>query len=369
MKKLLTFLMCMAVAISTFGQTTVSVTRQVKANLDTVVKTTTTTVDSVIKKYVPPVVTQPGDGKNPGGPELQVLTYNNQSNITLVSKTITGKSLVFNNCTNIVVNLCTFNGGKGTNAYAVTFNNCTNVTATFNFGTMYCNFFRVKGGTNIKVNSNQLLNLYEPKIYLGDFAHAIRFESVTGAGNEVKDNIIENVPGVCVNPHDIINLVNCSGTSASHFLVSGNKIRGGMIVDGFNLGTGAGITLDNGLNIDVVKNTGVNNGAAFIQANTYNGGTHTNVLIDSNIGVSLIKSSVAHDGIVALGSKTNVTISNNKINWINLNGKTGTNFPGGEVLFWFGGSANPNGIKRINNTFDKTLTANVLPAVMITYHL
>lgn len=318
-----------------------------------------------------PVTPPPVDpGTNPGGPEFTgPYSYGKQNNINISGKTLSGKTLSFDGCNNITINLCAFNGGKGTNLYAINLNNCTNVNITNSFGTMYCDFVHAKGGSNIKVNNNQVLNLYEPVVYLGDFAHAIRFESVTGAGNEIKDNIIENVQGVAVNAHDIINLVNCVGTSSSHIIVSGNKIRGGMVVDGLKKGTGAGITLDNGTYIDVTNNIGVNPGCAFIQANTYNGGTHSNVLIDGNTTVSLIKSSVAQDGYIALGSKINVTISNNKANWINKNGKTGTNFPGGEVLFWFGGSANPAGIKLVNNGFDKSLTADILSKVIITYHL
>lgn len=319
---------------------------------------------------IPPVITPPNTGTNPGGPEFTgPYSYSKQSNINISGKTFTGKTLSFDGCSNITINLCTFNGGKGTNLYAINLNNCTNVNITNSFGTMYCDFVHAKGGSNIKVNGNQVLNLYEPTIYANDFAHAIRFESVTGAGNEIKANIIENVPGVCVNPHDIINLVNCVGTASSHIIVSGNKIRGGMVTDGFGKGTGAGITLDNGTYIDVTKNIGVNPGAAFIQANTYNGGTHNSVLIDGNIAVSLIKSSVSHDAYIGLGSKTNVTISNNKANWIKFNGATGGSYPGGEVLLWMGSNSTTPGIKLINNTFDKTLTNSILPDKIITYHL
>lgn len=361
MTKAKLILLALVISAKCFAQTTV--TRTVQANLDTLV--TTTSVSSVTLKYKPPVVTSP----NPGGTVIASTTYSNQSNINLTNRTINGGTLVFNNCTNVVVNLCIFNGLTGKNLYAVTFNNCTNVTCTNNFGTMYCKFVMVKGGSTINISNNQYLNLYEPVVYNGDFAHAIQFNGVTGAGNQIVNNTIENVPGQCVNPHDVINLVNCVGTSTSHVLVKGNRIRGGMINDNFGKGTGAGITLDNGTYIDVVGNIGVNPGAAFIQANTYNGGTHTNVLIDGNTTVSLIKSNVAADGYVALGSKTNVTISNNKANWINKNGKTGTNFPGGEVLMWFGGSANPAGIKLINNSFDQALTPAVLPDKLLTYHL
>lgn len=362
-------------SVTAFAQTTVTTSppvKSVQANLDTFYITTTTKVvttvasDTVIHKYVkptPPVVVS----ANPGGVALTVLTYSNQSNINISNKTIAGKSLVFNNCNGVIVNLCQFNGLKGTNLYAVTFNNCTNVTCTNNFGTMYCKFVMVKGGSGINVSNNQYLNLYEPVIYNGDFAHAIQFNGVTGAGNKISNNNIENIQGQCINPHDIINLYGCSGTSTSHIIVTGNQIRGGMVqaVLISTGATGAGITLDNGNYIDVTNNKLVNPGCAAIQVN----GTHTNILVDNNQGVSLISSKVAMDGIVALGGKTNVTLSNNKINWLKWNGATGTNYPGGEVLFWFGGSASPAGIKLINNTFDKTLTPSILPAIIITYHL
>lgn len=348
MKPFLTSLFLL-LSLSSFGQT---VTKAVLANLDTLVTTTTVKYDTL--HYKQPI---------PGGVISPPATYSNQSNITISSKTFNGSTLSFSNCSNVHITWCRFNGGTGTNLYAINFYNCTNVTVDYCYGTMYCKFVMVKGGIGIKVNNNQFLNLYEPVVYNADFAHAIQFNGVTGAGNQVTNNTIENT-SAAVHPHDIINLYNCSGTTASHILVSENVIRGGQTIAWPTSGdTGAGITLDNGNYIDVTNNVGVNPGCAFIQVN----GTHNNILVDNNKGVSLIVSKVSADCFIALGSKTNVTFSNNQANWLKRNGAYGV-YPGGETGFWAGGGFPPSGITFVNNNwFNKALLPTVIPATLITY--
>lgn len=349
MKKLLILTFLIIFSKLAFGQT---ITRTILPNLDTLL--TTITYDTL--KYRQSI---------PGGIISPSASYSNQSGITISNKTFNGTTLSFSNCNNIHITMCRFNGGAGANLYAMNFYNCTNVTVDYCYGTMYCKFVMVKGGSGINISNNQFLNLYEPVIYNVDFAHVVQFNGVTGANNKITNNIIENIYGVAVHPHDLINLYNCSGTSTSHIIVNNNQIRGGQVDGGYpnSWDTGGGITLDNGNYIDVTNNIGVNPGCSFIQVN----GTHTNILVDNNKGVSLISSKVAADCFTALGSKINVTFSNNQANWLKYNGAYGI-YPGGETGLWTGSSTVNQQITFINNNwFNKALLPIILPVTLITW--
>lgn len=378
MKKLITSLLLL-VTVTAYSQTTKITSQHFNANGDTVLVTTTTqivttvTVDSVVKKYVkpaPPVVVV----TNPGGPASRPVTYSNKSNFSINNLSFSGGTsdfITLSNCSNVHITLCRFSGAD---VWAINLQNCTNITIDNCFFTMVCKGVMAKGGSGIKVNNNQFLNLYEPgsvkaDAYKGDFAHFVQFNAVTGAGNQINLNRFENIHGQAVHPHDIINCFNCSGTAASPLQVIGNWIRGGQVDGGWpgSGDTGAGITFDNGAYILCQGNIGVNPGCAWIQINTANGGTHSNVTIDSNVGVSLIASKVAADGIIAEGSKSNVTISNNHINWLKWNGAHGI-YPGNETGYWNGSpTINPAITFTKNNWYDTNINASILPATIITY--
>lgn len=304
---------------------------------------------------------------NPGGPVTPGATYNNQSNITISNKTFNaakGDILTFNNCNTVHVTKCIFNNG---NVWGCVFNNCQNVTFDFNYGEMLCKMAVAVNCQGVKFDNNQFLNLNEPILYKSDFAHVLQFNNVSGVGNSISGNIIENIYGKAVHPHDLINCYNSAGTKDSPLVVAFNKLRGGMVDGGWpNSGdTGAGITFDNGSFIDCHDNIGVNPGCAFIQTN----GTHSDVNVHDNQGVSLIASKVAADGVIALGAKTRVAFSNLRINWLKYNNAHGV-YAGGETGFWAGGAFPPAGVTMTNNNwFDQTLTADILPKQILTYHL
>lgn len=308
---------------------------------------------------------------NPGGTPSKPVSYSGKSNFTISGLSFSGGTsdfLTLTNCSNVHITLCSF---ANANVWAINLSNCTNVTVDNCFFTMICKGVMAKGGSGINVINNQFLNLNEPVVYKGDFAHFVQFNGVTGAGNRINNNAFENIYGVAVHPHDLINCFNCAGTSADPLQVNNNVMRGGMVDGGWpgSGDTGAGITFDNGTNIICQGNKGVNPGCAFIQINTVSGGTHNNVIVSGNQGVSLIPSKVAADGIIALGTKVNVQINNNLINWLKYNGAHGV-FAGGETGFWAGGKFPPVGITMTgNNWFDTTLTASILPSQIITYHL
>lgn len=362
MTKAKLILLALVISAKCFAQTTV--TRTVQANFDTLV--TTTTVSSVTLKYKPPV-TPPSTGTNPGGPVTKGATYNNQSNITITAKTFHAAGtdiLTFNNCTNVTITWCSFDSG---NVWGVVFNNCKNVIFMYNYGTKLCKMAAALNSQNVKFDHNQFLNLYEPTIYRGDFAHVFQFNNVTGAGNSISYNTIENIQGVAVHAHDLINCYNSSGIKGDSLLVIGNVMRGGQIDGGWpNSGdTGAGITFDNGAWFSCRNNVGVNPGCAFIQTN----GTHSDAVIANNTGVSLIASKVAADGIIALGAKSRIQFNFNRINWLKKNGAHGI-YSGGETGWWSGGQFPQSGIIfKGNNWFDQNLTADILPKQILTYHL
>jgi parallel beta-helix repeat protein len=122
---------------------------------------------------------------------------------------------------NITISNCILGPSSDVGIYLY---NCTNVTI------INCSFMSNYGGvyavssTGIKVDNNQFTNVVGgwPR---GQF---VQFNNVTGTGNEIRDNVGENVlkPG-SRDPVDLINLYSSSGTAASPIVVSGNRFRGG----------------------------------------------------------------------------------------------------------------------------------------------
>lgn len=339
------------------AQTTIIKT--VLPSLDTL-RVTTTVTTSVKYDTLKYKVTKPG------GLTSNPVTYSYKSNFTISSLSFAGGSsdfITLNNCSNVHITMCRFSGA---NVWAIVLINCKNITIDYNFFISVCKGVAAINCTGgIKINNNQLLNLYEPILYKNDFAHAFQLNSCTGGGNQINYNTIENIYGAAIHPHDIINLYNTRGLQGDSVQVIGNKIRGGQVDGGWpNSGsTGAGITLDNGSYITVRNNIGINPGCAFIQVN----GTHSNILVDNNLGVSLISSKVAADAFIALGAKTNVTFSNNRANWRKWNGAYGV-YPGGETGLWTGSSTINPAIRFVNNKwFDTTLSTPLLPSTIITW--
>ena len=152
--------------------------------------------------------------------------------------------IVLRDCYNVTISNCILGPSHD---YGVYLYNCHNITI------VNCSFMNNYGGvyaescTGIRVDNNQFANVR------GGFPRGqyVQFNGVTGAGNEIKNNVGENVFEPCCRaPQDLINLYMSSGTAASPILIDGNKLRGGG-----PSGSGGGImTGDNGGDYQTVQN-------------------------------------------------------------------------------------------------------------------
>jgi parallel beta-helix repeat protein len=124
------------------------------------------------------------------------------------------------NCHNITITNCIIGPSADV---GIRLDNCSNITISGN------SFLSNEGGVyavgctgGIKVDNNQFANP-QGGDNRGQF---IQFNACSGAGNEIKDNVGESVPGVS-NPEDLINIYLSNGTPASPIMISGNRFRGG----------------------------------------------------------------------------------------------------------------------------------------------
>lgn len=321
----------------------------------------TSSVALIISVLAPVVIVPPTN--TPGGKSSPALTYSNQSDLVITGLSIdgAGKSvnlLTLNSCNNVHITLCRF---SNTNGDSIHLNNCTNVTVD------YCFFTMVNFGVNAikcvgtKVNNNQGLNRWAPVQYSGNFSHWVQFNGCSGSGQQVNNNVFEDVQGVAVHPHDGISIYQSSGVAGSPIQINGNWIRGGQTDGGWpNSGdTGVGITAPDvsGSYYEVKNNIVVNSGVNGIIVVA----SGSNILIDGNIIYNDNKTAkVSYDGLTCTGTVTATTISNNRVLWLTSSG--------GYTGYWFGGSATKSGVTLSNNNWqDTTLKASVLPATIITY--
>ncbi len=254
------------------------------------------------------------------------------------------------NVSNVHITNCKILNTKG---FAINIQSCSNITidntlmSNVGFG-VYA--FQSK---TVKVNSNQILNVNG--INTASLGHAIQFNGVNGGGNQVNNNRIENITGVAVHPHDMINLYQSNGVSRDSIQVIGNWIRGGQRNLWPTSGSGAGgiVLADLGGSYQVCRNNIlVTPGYVGIQAV---GGTH--IKVDHN----KIYSSSTPASLVGMG-------------WGNYSGK-----PSSDVVYaynqvkWFNmrnleddAPAHTSGLTLINNKWGASLSTSILPAAIIT---
>ena len=129
--------------------------------------------------------------------------------------------ITLTNCNNVTITNCIL--GPSSN-YGIQLEGCTNVTITGNsFMNNTNGVYAHNCGGGIKVDNNQFANVD------GGYPHGhfVQFDNCSGAGNEIQNNVGENVLGVNSNPIDLINILQSNGTPASPILISGNMFRGG----------------------------------------------------------------------------------------------------------------------------------------------
>ena len=327
--------------------------------------------DTVV--VVPPVVTPPNTGTNPGGKASGNLVISNETGKKRMGLTFDGGNkgvvqILIQNCVNDTIMLCTFKNCQGYSIRAV---NCKNIVVINNFFTKTNFGARFEQCVGVKFNGNQLLNLNGPAaLWANNFAHFMQAYQCTGH-QEYNDNISENVLGVAVRPHDIFSIDACSGSKGDSIQVKRCKFRGGQQSPYPNdgaLGGGAMGPDESGSYYSITDNIFVSCGTAAWQAV----GSGSAVRFANNIIYNNSVYPSARDGFSIQGNKTAFVVENNRIYWRNKNNNVGDKFTGGETVYWLGSpNANPvsMGITMRNNKYDTTLTPDVLPKVIITYHL
>jgi hypothetical protein len=244
-----------------------------------------------------------------------------------------------------------------TTSYAINVYNSSNITIDNCFISNVAFGVNVANSKTVKVNTNQMLNINGNNAK-GMYGHAVQFNQVTGGGNQINGNHIENIANVAQNPHDQLSLYKSSGLPGDSIQVNNNWIRGGEYNNN-SMGHGCGIGLgDNGGSYQVARgNILVNPGFIGMEAA---GGNH--VKIDHNLIYSS-QTPVSGGGLFFANysgvSSTDVIYSYNQIKWINSQGKE----------FDYNNNGNRvNGVNVVlkNNTMPAKITASILPATIIT---
>ncbi len=280
------------------------------------------------------------------------LKYSGKSNFTIEGVEITGNDqhcIILENCENVVIKNSKLM--QTTSKRGVYLFKCKNITVTD------CTLENLHSGLlaehsqGIKFDRNDVLNIRGTSTGATNLGNMIQFTSVTGEGNSVSYNVCENLPNQSA-PEDIINLYGSTGTSSSPLIVKGNWLRGGgpsASGGGIMLGDYGGafqIAEDN-----IVVNPG-NYGIAIA------GGSNMTI---RNNKVFATKASINRCALYATnfyesisGKSTNITVENNKVNYIDMYGK--------QYVIW----TDPAKIATITglqtNVYDATITASILPA-------
>jgi hypothetical protein len=296
------------------------------------------------------------------------ISYNSSGPIVLKSNTtVSGLSIDLSNAStvgisgngvsNVHITNCRI---VNTSSFAIDIKSCSNITidncfiANVGFGV-----YAEGGCTGIKVNNNQFLNVNG--ISTNYFGHAVQFNGVTGGGNQINYNRVENIAGVALHPHDILSVYESNGIPGDSIQVIGNWIRGGQLSKWPTSNAGAcGIVLGdvNGSYQVARGNILVNPGAGGV-ANIGNG---TGIKMDHNIIFS-VQTPVTGQGL-GVQNNTKTDVGYNRENW--------TNSSGGNTLnsspysqYWI--SSSPTPLNWTTNTWaDRSVTASALPATIIT---
>lgn len=191
------------------------------------------------------------------------------SNVRIANpSTNSGWGIQLTRCSNVIIENCIIGP---TALYGIELVNSTNVTIRNCIFESNYTGVHANGGSGLKVLNNQFSNPQGP-FPRGQY---VQFENVIGAGTQINYNSGECIMGASY-PEDLINLLNCHGTTTSPIEVYGNKFRGG----GPSESGGGIMTGDNGGSNVIVKD---------------------NILVDPG-----------QYGI-AIASGTNIQILNNKV--------------------------------------------------------
>lgn len=278
---------------------------------------------------------------------------------------------------NAKVNLVTGNGVshvrihklllKNTKGFAMLLNNCTDiiVDSTF-FNNIGFGVYAQSGSKQIQVLACQFLDVNGiDKNFLG---HAVQFNAVSGGGNRINLNRVENIRNITdtsSHPHDLLSLYQSNGIVGDSIQVNYNWIRGGQLVAWPTPGsTGDGIGLsDVGGNYQVARgNIEVNPGCAGIQviANGLGGGKG----IKAEYNTIYSKQTPVSTNAINVQNPIQMNVSNNTTNWTNFRGNN-VLLADGETQYDYFNSPMPVG-QSTNRWRNLAITPSVLPAIIIT---
>lgn len=286
--------------------------------------------------------------------------------LTIDMKGKNAPAFIGNNVTNVHITHCRV---LNTPNMAIKLYKCTNVVADYNYFNMVMFGGYAQNSQTIKFNNNQLLNLNDQGVSGGYKAHAFQFDNVTGGGNQMNYNRIENIAGVAVKPHDILNIYHSDGLPGDSIQCIGNWVRGGQIVYGSgqtaSSNGAAGVAFGDqiGKFIVVRGNILVNPGGIGIQTV----GGATGLKADHN---TIYIKFPTKTGMIILGcSVQNTNLIGWSYNHVNVTNDTGFNgvSADGQPAYW-NPKTTPTPTDWNKNVWqDSKVTANILPAQIITF--
>ncbi len=299
----------------------------------------------------------PSPVANPGNAGTHApINLSGISNQTITGWHISGGGvpcITLKNCSNVHITMCKLDNTTSS-AGSVSLSGCSNVTIDYNFMTNVSTGVYAVGCTGgIKVDNNQFLNM------MGKYprGQASQFNNCSGAGN----NKIENIMGKSY-PEDVINFYHSSGTAASPILCNSNWIRGG----GPSTTSGAINLGDNGGAYESASNNIIVDGGQYGMA--ISGGSNMSLINNQIYGK---QQSFTNVGIVVWSQQgdqpsipyiSNATVSGNRV-WF----FSGRSQYIGLNPYWIGDKGLVVAGLSTNLWNDKTVTAAILPATIITY--
>lgn len=283
------------------------------------------------------------------------IEYVNKKNIVIEGLEISATDtycLVLWGGENITIKNCKFTSAP--NMRAVYLENCKNVTLVdCYFENVYAGILAQLCNTNIKIEYNDFKNIRGQLDGDSYFANAVHFDRVSGSGNSISYNAIENIKGES-SPEDNIALFQSNGTPESPIMVKGNWIRGGgpnHSGGGINLGDWGGsyqIAEDNilvnpgqvGMGMAGGHDLTIRNNKIYAKQQSF-----------TNVGIAIINWTSDKTG-----ESYNIVVENNEVNWTNRDGK--------QNLWWvYDNMKHLKGLE--TNRYNPNLNESILPEVII----
>ena len=284
------------------------------------------------------------------------IVYKYQNNIVIEGLEFSSaneRAITLWGCKDVIIKNCKFiNVDKNVAVFSEKGSNIL-VTDCF-FENVYGAFFAESGSGNIKFEYNDVKNVLGPLRGGPKQTSAVQYRRITGVGNSISNNVIENIEGKSA-PDDNINVFNSSGTPGSPIRVANNWIRGG----GPSL-SGGGILLgDWGGSYQIAENNIVVNpgqyGMGIAGGNNMtlrNNKIYSKKRPVTNVGLSICNWTVTK----TTGPSYNITVENNEVNWTHRDGY---------LNMWYI-NKNMDMLKgKETNKYNSNLDESILPKVIL----